>query len=68
MKGTDRAMATRLHRDHHGRRAGPLAEDLVRHARNAKDGKIVLPPMQVFIEAPPSGSATRRTSTRGRCG
>jgi hypothetical protein len=40
-EGTDRTMAKRLHAINQGQRTVPVAEDLVRDARDAKDGKVV---------------------------
>ena len=50
MPEPDRVMAERLHAHHQGHRAGPLAENLVRHARvrQGRQRRLLLPDAQKF--------------------
>ena len=66
------AMATRLHEIISDHCAGPLAENLVRDAAYARDGKVVLllpEPRSLQHEVCDVGlPATQRTSTKATCG
>ena len=72
MPEPDRAMAERLHARHHGQRAGPLAETLVRACpptpRTARSSASSRPRRSSRRGTRRSASATRRTSTKAPCG